>query len=276
MARDFTKNTSNYMSLGAGAFNAVMSGAAACSMTCWVRLDSRESSTGSNAHDDLFCAWVGSAVALDLNLGNTDSRKDDWLIGGRSQNGDAFQFACRDSAAPTLGKWYCIGAVLDYAGDYIYLYENGVLIASASVTFGASAYTAGSPTNIDAIGASCTSAPSSTSRQVDGAIAEVAIWRSRLGAGDFRALWQGADPRAVMPNALAAYWPLAGQRSPELDLIKLRTGTVTGAVGERAHPPVRGPWLARRRWYMKSGAVAAGGFQPAWARGSNILIGAGA
>lgn len=54
---------------------------------------------------------------------------------------------------------------------------------------------------------------------MEGLIAEAAIWSEALDAGEIAALAKGVSPLMVRPSALAAYWPLVGRTSPEIDLV---------------------------------------------------------
>ena len=64
-----------------------------------------------------------------------------------------------------------------------------------------------------------------------GNIAESAIWSAALDAGEIAALAKGFSPLLIRPQSLAAYWPLGGNDSPELDRWKSRFDmTVTGAT----------------------------------------------
>lgn len=75
---------------------------------------------------------------------------------------------------------------------------------------------------------------------LDGAEAEVAFWSVALGQADSDMLADGASPLLVRPDALAAYWPLIGRTSPEVDLVGSYPLTVSGAVAA-AHPRVLRP-----------------------------------
>jgi len=76
------------------------------------------------------------------------------------------------------------------------------------------------------------------SNDLDGLIAEVAVWNVALTTGDGVVLSKGTSPLLMRPNNLVAYWPLTSPVATaalEPDLVGGNGMTVTGAtVG--AHP----------------------------------------
>jgi hypothetical protein len=105
---------------------------------------------------------------------------------GRSQAADAFQ--SKTAAFSTTGAWTHIAVVLDYAGDTIQIYINGVAqIGSPSVTFGASSYTRGTPTQNDRIASS----PAGVGF-FHGNLDEVAIYPTALSAARIAAHYAAA------------------------------------------------------------------------------------
>lgn len=80
--------------------------------------------------------------------------------------------------------------------------------------------------------------------QLDGRIAEIAIWDVALTDDEVAALGRGFSPLLVRPASLIEYWPIIGRTSPE---INLRSGgpTLTNTSGTVAdHPRIIMP---RRR-----------------------------
>jgi hypothetical protein len=109
---------------------------------------------------------------------------------------------------------------------------------------------------------------------VDGKIAELAIWSGLPGglAHDQAAalLAQGYSPNFLRKNGLH-YYPLV--RSA-IDVWGGNTGTITEAAPS-AHPRIINP-VNPMIGHNAGAGGGGGGFQAAWARGANTVIGAGA
>jgi hypothetical protein len=133
-----------------------------------------------------------------------------------------------------------VGGVLDVAGDTIRVYLDGAQDASTAVTFGAAAFSPGTPTLADGLGGRG-SPPASTALQLDGLLAEVALWADDLTTTGFGLLAKGYSPLFVLPQSLVAYWPLLGAFAPEIDVTGTATGTVTGSLPRDLHPAVLYP-----------------------------------
>lgn len=71
----------------------------------------------------------------------------------------------------------------------------------------------------------------------DGAIANVAVWRTGLLDDDFIALANMAHPYTIHPESLVFYAPLNGDSSPEIDLIFGRTVSISGSVTKTDSKP---------------------------------------
>lgn len=106
----------------------------------------------------------------------------------------------------------------------------------------------------------------------DGDIAEVAAWDVALTAAEVATLGAGYSPLFVRPASLVAYWPIIGRNSPSIDRVGGFNMTVTNAPATVAHPRVIMP--SRPRITTKTVAVG-GGFQSAWARNTNSVLGTG-
>lgn len=237
MARDFSKNTSNYMSLGANALGPLLNGAANISMHCWANFDSFNGSAGSTGDDMLFVAINGGTAGVGFNIRRHASNGTDILsIGGRSVSTDTFRF--QDGVTDiNTGAWYSLGGVLQIGADNIRVYVNGVQdVSGISGTWANATYTNGTPTTVDGIGAAFSgSTPISTARQADGRIAEVAIWNADIGTDGFAALAARISAALVRPDALVFYMPLLGFDSPERDHWGGKSGTITGTVAAADH-----------------------------------------
>lgn len=79
---------------------------------------------------------------------------------------------------------------------------------------------------------------------LDGQLAEVAIWDVALTAGEAATLGKGFCPLLVRPQSLVLYAPLVGAYSPETDLVGGGTGATTGTT-KVAHPRVMRPVSGR-------------------------------
>jgi hypothetical protein len=103
-----------------------------------------------------------------------------------------------------------------------------------------------------------------------GRLAEVAIWPGAiLDAGEINALARGFCPSLVRPSARPYYWPLFGRDSPEQERSYGAAATMTNTT-TAVHPRViypSGPMISVPD-------AAGGGFRPAWAARSNLLLGA--
>jgi hypothetical protein len=144
------------------------------------------------------------------------------------------------------------------------LYKNGVSVGTNTLTFGS--YGAGL-----AIGSlvSPTTVPATNTT-----FAEYAYWSAILDAAELSALVKGYSPLLIRPASQQLYYPLIGRTSPEIELISGLSGTVQGTVTAAAHPRIIMP--SRPMIGHNSAGGGGGGFQAAWARGANTVIGAGA
>jgi hypothetical protein len=106
-----------------------------------------------------------------------------------------------------------------------------------------------------------------------GDVAECAVWDAALSQGEISALARGYSPKLIRPAAILEYLPLWGRTSPELGIVNGFTGALNG-TGNVAHPRVI--MSSGRKHRKMTTAAVGGGFQAAWARGANTVIGAGA
>lgn len=239
MARDFSKNTSNYLSLGVGTVGPIVNGSAFLSFHCWANVDTIDSGVNDNG---LFVFLTANSAAFTARIDGSAGTKV-LRVGGRSQSTDGFQ-ARNATSSFTTSTWHSCGGVLDFAGDVITPYFNGVAENSGAATFGGTAYTdnATGRTNGDGIG-NIGTAPPATAGQFAGRLAEFAIWfgSRALTADEFAALAKGFSPAQVGPALGRIYFDLLGNNSPEKDLFRGLSGTITGTVAKAAHPRVLRP-----------------------------------
>lgn len=268
MARDFVKNTSNYMTLGVGSLGAIINGAVCLSFHFWANADTFDSGVNDNG---LFVGFVGSNLSF-LTARVDGSGATKFLrVGGRSQSADAFQ-ARNATSSFTTGAWHACGGTLDIGADTITPYFNGAAENGGAVTFGAATFTDSSTgrTQTDSIGNS-NGIPSATIQQFDGRIAEFCIWfGSRvLTAAEFVSLSAGLSPKLIAPSLGRIYFPIIGRGSSEHDYTRGLTGTINGTIGAAVHPRII---LPSAQIIQFPTPAAPGGFQAAWARGANTII----
>jgi hypothetical protein len=235
MARDFSKNTSNHLNLGAGLVGALLNGAAAISASAIVTADTF---TATSAHDNQVVRIIinGTSGGLLLEMSGNNTSAQPVQLSARSASGDGLQIGTAPSASSVAtGTEAVIGGVADIANDQIRVYLNGAQSgATASVTFGNATYTHGTPSANDYLGGTNTA----TNEQFDGRVSEVAIWAGDIGAAGFAMLGKRVSPLLVRPDLLVGYWPLLGNASPEVDLVGGNNGTITGAVAKADHPRI--------------------------------------
>lgn len=242
MARDFTKNTSNRMSLGTSEIGPLINGARATSFGAIVTFDTL---AGAGNNDRVLSFFVSGSNAIVLGVDNGTM-----YAAGRSQTTDSYQKSAAGSIS--TGTEYHIAGVLDYPADSIRPYLDGVQQADDGVTFGSNTYNHGTPSQVDMIG-SIDDSPT-TNSQVDGRISEVCLYRGDIGTDGFAQLADRISPEMVRRELLVAYWPLLGNASPEIERINRKQGTIVGSVPKALHPRIIYP---RRRSTFLPVVVAA-------------------
>lgn len=235
MARDFTKDLSNFMSLGVNAVGPSVNGSSAISIAAWVQYDSED--TGVLNSRVISVIVDGTAPAMILALDGSGNV----IVGGRSFGTDATQFGTGDPVTIDGVTWNAVGGVCDYTNDQITAYVAGLGV-STGVSFINTQLFIGTPTAADAIGSNINNgvSPTSTVQQVDGRIAEVAIWSIDIGAAAFASLAKGISPLRIFPETLEFYAPLYGWADPEPDFMSHLQGTITGSVPKASHARVIG------------------------------------
>lgn len=232
MARDFTKNTSNYMTLGADAIGTLINTVGAVSVHAWINPDSYDSGAFDNRILTGFCGagFANILLAVDGSGGNKVL-----AVAGRSRVSDSFQSKVGTTDLGT-GTYKSVGAVFDYGAATITPYISGTAEGGGSVTWGTTAYDHTVAVGfVDGIGHGGTL---STATQFDGRIAELAIWDVALTSGDFTSLAGGAAANTVDSGNLIVYMRIIGTDSPETDLINGFSGTITGSLPQDTHPTI--------------------------------------
>jgi hypothetical protein len=245
VARDFSKNTTNYLTLGVNQIGPLISGASAISLLAKVRADAFGTGTADNA----ILAW-GMTGNVTGGVFYVNGASPVVRVGGRSVSTDGFQSAVGTTALST-GVEYSIGGVLNIGGDRIRVYLDGTQEANTTVTFANATYTTSVGTAVENIGATFGSPPSATAGQWDGRISELTIFAGDIGSPEFADHHAGKSPLRVSVSAapLVFYTQLLGNDSPEPALVSSIVGTITGSIPQGTHPTVYGypSVFARRR-----------------------------
>jgi hypothetical protein len=236
MARDFTKNISNYLRTPAGSIGTLFSGTGFISVHAWIFPDAYDTSNASN--NRLYTVVIdgsgtGNYLAIDANAnpGNPKLR-----AGSRTAAGSAGPSALGTTNI-TTGSWWSVGALFDFAADQITPYVNGASDGVGAAAFDHSTWTQGTSTEADGIGGAQPSIHNAVN-QFDGRMAELAFWTSGLTADEWSALGKGMSPLLIRPQSLVFYLPILGRSSPELELRSRITATVTGSLPHSDHPRV--------------------------------------
>ncbi len=225
VGQSLTLNGSNqYVSLGANAIGPDVSGASQITLAAWMK-PSAHPSAASYARVLSYDVATGSTGGL---LGLYDNGKI--AVGGRSGSGDSFQQAT--ATAPSLNEWHLVSGVLDIPNDTIYLYLDGVLLVTQSVTFGNATYTQGSPTGADTIGST-----NGSSQFFTGSVDEIRVFNRGLTASEMYQLYREGAPAKIntssttpLSEGLLGYWKLDdGSGTSAADATgNANTGTLTG------------------------------------------------
>jgi hypothetical protein len=219
--------------LGVNAIGPLINGASQVSVSYWVKFD-----TISGASDADF--FISSRINTLLTGISATTSVSKLRAIGRSQESDALRFVVGATTLVT-GIWYHVGIMYNFAVDNIIIYLNGAVDANGiSGTWGSSTYVQGLPTvNSDSIGCfSSAFLPADTVRQLDGQMAELAVWKTELDANDFASLAKGFTPDQIRPQSLVAYWPMTGSGTNLQEIVNAKNGTITGSIPAADHPRV--------------------------------------
>jgi hypothetical protein len=234
MSRVFSKNLSNYMSLGVNAVGPILNGVAKISFHCWIN----PVSLTSGANDNKTFTVLTSALQLALGINGSGVNKV-LRVHARSVAADTLQ--TRDGTTNlATSTWWSVGGMVDFAGDFITPYVAGVAEGAGAVTFANNSYTHATASIADAIGTQLTtgSVPGTTANQFDGSIAEMMFWKGDIGAAGFEQLALGVWPMLVRPDLMAPYWSLNFGSNPEPELVQRLAATITGSVPLGDHPRI--------------------------------------
>jgi hypothetical protein len=233
MARTFTKNANNKISLGINAVAPLLHGASAISFHCFVNFSSINAATNSDRPIAVYS--LNGKTAVMIATGATPSKL---RIGGRSINTESFE-ATDGSTTLSTGVTYSCGGVLDFAGDAIRVYLDGIEEADTAVTFNSSTFVNSTPTiTHDSLGGDF---QQGISAQIDGVCSEFAYWKGDIGTAGFESL-QAYSAELIRPDLLVMYVSMIGNNSPETDRVSGLTGTISGSVPKAVHPRIIMPY----------------------------------
>lgn len=238
-ARDFSKNLSNWMTLGVNKIGPALGSVGGMSYSFVIWKDTAASSeVDVPAH---FYNGGGSIILWYSNIGFTSPNGRHYFA---RIPANSYGVSFNTTPLTTTGVWERYVVTVDWsANPYQFrIYKDGSLMSSGSFATAGGNYTHTTATAADTIGcqsSSSTGVAAGTVYQIDGGMAEVAVWKKVLTAGDAVSLGSGACPLKVQPASLVTYWKLNGQGSPEIELFNKIEGTINGSVPVREHPAVR-------------------------------------
>jgi hypothetical protein len=131
-------------------------------------------------------------------------------------------YAESNALTPILNEWIHLAWAWD-TDDTVYFYRNGVAVGTDTMTVG------GTATDGAAIG---TLNGSIGGFDIDGRLADLAIWNGILNSTEVERLAEGYSPLEVRVRGLVSYWPLDGH---DLDIVGQRhmgpSGSMAWGVG---------------------------------------------
>jgi len=189
--------SNDYVDIGINKISPRVNGASAITLSAWLK-PSAYPAAATRARGVSFNTTNAATGGL---LGLYDGGKLE--IGGRSVSTDAFQSAT--VTFPALNEWHFATGILDFPNDKIYVYLDGVLQVTQSVTFANTSYTNGTPTTaLDAIGSS-----GSLVEFFSGSIDEPHIYNRALSESEVSDLYRLTSPTGV-DTSLKGYWSFNG------------------------------------------------------------------
>lgn len=227
-----------------------MNGATKFTVSFWVKV------TTANAFRALFIRNFSSSSRFVIQSGSTSGGvgDDDEIVVAVSNGSETRAYTTGQNHLASGGPWKHICVVFDGDGeeneDKAKLYVNGVLqTLTFSGTFPTTLMSTNDPTYFGAFG---------TTNELTGRLAEFGVWSgSALNSTQVAALASGDKPDTI-PNNLVFYWSAKSSFTPEVGSFALTVGG--DAAIDADHPA------------MNDGGDPGDGFQPAWARGSNVII----
>ena len=256
MAQTFTKNLANYCVLDfpsvslKGGLSLSLAGTSGISVHAYVKPASFTTGAGDNVILNLL---LDGSPGLIFNIDGTGGGSK-VRIGARSTGADSL-LATSGGTNIGTGSFVAIGGYVDFVADKEEVFVAGVSDGSSTgLAFGATSYTPGTSGFLDTIGCTITSgsAPTSTTPQLAGDLAEIAVWRGVLAAADFATLAAGGSACGVRRDRLIYYSRFAAAADFLLSPSRAANGgqlapVFTGSLPLVSHPTITMPALARRR-----------------------------
>lgn len=239
MSRQFSKSTSNYMSLGAAAVGSLLSGASGSSFHAWAYATTL---TATNDRNFLLVVRGSTGVTLGLSVHDGSSAVLRTTLRSRSADSASILFS---TGTVSTGAWTSVGLSINYATAGVAFYINGSAAGTGTATFGSTTYSHSVSGSADSIGSVAGTA--TADQQWDGLVAHAAVWKTVLSGSEFSDLAAGANPGAIQTASLVSLHRLAGVDSPEPNAVSGGpSGTITGSVpAGGSDPGVWVPWRAR-------------------------------
>ena len=172
-----------------------------------------------------------------LALENAGASANSWSIGLNHATTAARIFK-RDGAGDNVNDTtttYSLGVWMHICGVFAADNDRRIFLNGGGKGTGTTTVTESGPPNAVTIGAR---RGSTTVRFFDGKIAEAAIWNVALTDAQVAELAAGKAPDMVQPQSLAAYWPLIGRRTNEIDRVGNAVLTATGSPTAYGHPRI--------------------------------------
>lgn len=256
MARTFDRTAANHLDIPTNTLGPLLNGVAAISAHAWAKFTSFDAGSGANSDRVLqvniaLTTTTGLIIAVDSSGGGASHKV---RFGGRSVSGDALGVKSGTTDLVT-GTWYSMGGVFDVTGKTSTPYLNGTAEGGGAVTLTNTTYTNGVPTGPDQI----SGAALGTASQVDGVIAEVAIWTAALTAGEMIALSKGFSAKLIRPQSLIFYCPIMGNNATEPELSRSLLPAVQGTLPKADHPRIIYPMDYENRRFAAAGGGGGGG-----------------
>ena len=232
MARTFSRNVLNNLELGVSTLGAKLHGKSTIFIAARVKFNSFGGSGTVDRVVNIPISGAGAGALSGIVLGTSSSRL---RLGARSSSADSFQTITGTNVIPS-GSWQLLGGLINFPTDYLRMYRNNSY-AEGTVSFSQSSFQLGVTDLPDKIGGA-----TDASNNVDGDIAEVAIWTTDIGPEGIEQLSDpiNASPLLIHPQSLVFYMPLLGRHTPEIDFIGGLTGSIPsgGNVPKAPHPRV--------------------------------------
>jgi hypothetical protein len=209
--------------------------AAPMTFACWINATAVPAS--ANLYVDIMSISSSTSAhssAFNMEIKNNTGANPKLTAECSNDAGSVDDETAQASTVIATATWYhaaCVWASATSRSAYI----NGAAKVSSSVSC-----TPGT-CNSTTIAAINVNGAVSTTSEFNGQVAFPAIWKVALSDADITSLASGASPRKVQPGNLVSYSRLTGAISPEPDIARSTTWTLTGAPTTTANPRLYAP-----------------------------------